>query len=338
MTTHALVSDCIFIPGQPAIPELSFRRFRGDPDYPKMVTVIQGCKDFDHIERVDSVEDVARFYSHLVNCNPYEDMVFAEVDGQVIGYNRIDWRMEVEGNRIYRHFGFLLPEWRRKGIGGAMLRQAERRIRQITAVHPGGIPCFYESFAADSEVGCEALLRSEGYAPFRHSLRMVRSNLEDIPSCPLPPGMEIRPVQREHLDAIHAASLEAFQDHWGFSPETEPTIAQWLEDPIIDFSLWRVAWDGEQVSGMVLSFINKKENEEYNRQRGWTENICVRKPWRKNGLARALIAASLRELKVRGMTEAALGVDTDNHSGALHLYKSMGYRADKRFSIYRKSF
>jgi ribosomal protein S18 acetylase RimI-like enzyme len=54
-------------------------------------------------------------------------------------------------------------------------------------------------------------------------------------------------------------------------------------------------------------------------------------------LAKALIALSLSALKQRGMTEAALGVDTQNTSGALHLYESMGYRVVKSGTIYRKT-
>jgi mycothiol synthase len=85
-----------------------------------------------------------------------------------------------------------------------------------------------------------------------------------------------------------------------------------------------------------LSFIDKDQNEIYGRKRGYTENICVRRPWRKQGLAKALIASSLVALKERGMTEAGLGVDSENTSGALHLYEFMGYRVVKRSTIYRK--
>jgi len=87
---------------------------------------------------------------------------------------------------------------------------------------------------------------------------------------------------------------------------------------------------------MVLNFINRKENEEYGRQRGYTETICVRRPWRRQGVARALIARSLQTVKAQGMTEAALGVDTQNPSGARRLYESMGFRPVKSHTLYRK--
>ncbi|MCK4310901.1 MAG: GNAT family N-acetyltransferase, partial [Methanomicrobia archaeon] len=103
-----------------------------------------------------------------------------------------------------------------------------------------------------------------------------------------------------------------------------------------DPTLWQIAWAGDEIAGMVQSYINKKENEKYNRERGYTENICVRRPWRKRGLAKALIARSFKIIKERGMTEAALGVDTENPSGALRLYKSMGFKVAKQFAAYRK--
>ena len=87
---------------------------------------------------------------------------------------------------------------------------------------------------------------------------------------------------------------------------------------------------------MVLNFIRHDENEEYNRQRGYTETICVRRPWRRRGLARALIARSFKVIKGQGMTEAALGVDTESPTGALQLYEGMGFRPVKRASVYRK--
>jgi ribosomal protein S18 acetylase RimI-like enzyme len=100
--------------------------------------------------------------------------------------------------------------------------------------------------------------------------------------------------------------------------------------------LWQVAWDGDQVAGMVLNFINHQENLEYDRKRGYTETICVRRPWRRRGLARALIARSFQMHKELGMTEAALGVDAENPNGALRLYQSMGFQQIKRNTVYRK--
>jgi mycothiol synthase len=50
-----------------------------------------------------------------------------------------------------------------------------------------------------------------------------------------------------------------------------------------------------------------------------------------------LIARSFQVLKDHGMEEAALGVDAENPTGALHLYKKMGFKEDKTDYTYSKS-
>ena len=72
-------------------------------------------------------------------------------------------------------------------------------------------------------------------------------------------------------------------------------------------------------------------------QRGWLDRVSVRRPWRRRGVARALIAAALIELAPAGHGVASLGVDTENPTGALGLYEGLGFRVDKRATAYRKT-
>jgi mycothiol synthase len=46
---------------------------------------------------------------------------------------------------------------------------------------------------------------------------------------------------------------------------------------------------------------------------------------------------SLQAVKDRGMTDAALGVDSENISGAHRLYESVGFQVVKRNAVYHKS-
>jgi len=324
------------LPEAPPIPGLSFRGFQSEADFSKMTDVIQASREVDHLDWVDDAQSLARFYAHLVNFDISRDLLLAEVEGQVIGYAFATWFAETNGNYIHKHKGFLLPAWRRRGIGRYLLRFCEERQRQVASQLPQDFAHFYESSAYDTEYAAEALLRSEGYQPVRHFYVMLRPDLEDIPEAPLPPGLEVRPAKPEHYQLVCDANNEAFHDHWGHTSAYDLTVEKFLDNPDFDPSLWRVAWDGDQVAGMVLSYIDRKQNAEYNRLRGWTEEICVRRPWRQRGLARALIVLSLHALKERGMTEAALTVDTDNLTGALRLYEGVGFRPVKRFSMYHK--
>jgi ribosomal protein S18 acetylase RimI-like enzyme len=335
MTTQSKQEN-IVPPNAPAIPGLTFRGFRGEADLPLMLAVINGSKDEDGIQRADTLEEVKNNYQHLINCDPYKDMLFAEVNGQVIAYNRVFWEQLEDKTRLYNLFGFLLPEWRRKGIGTAMLLHAEERLRAIAAEHPHDGERFFQAFASDTEKGSLALLESQSYPAVRYELDLRRDLNEPFPDAPMPEGLEVRPVEEAHIWQIFDAMNEAFRDHWSYREESREEFERGMKSPTFNPKLWKVAWDGDQVAGMVLNFLNENENKEYNRKRGYTEGICTRRPWRKRGLSRSLIVQSMKMFKEMGMTETAHGVDAENISGALRLYQSVGYREVKRRTIFRK--
>lgn len=70
--------------------------------------------------------------------------------------------------------------------------------------------------------------------------------------------------------------------------------------------------------------------------RGYTEYISTHAAWRNRGIAGSLLASSLRELKVRGMTDAALGADTENPGGAFQLYTKLGFELRSYEAAYAK--
>ncbi len=333
----------VILPGAPRIAGLRFRNFQGESDFPAMLATIYSTREADHEERADTLADVANNYSHLTNCDPYRDLIIAEVEGQMVAYSRVTWWVErANGTRIFQSFGFVRPEWRRKGLGRAILHHNQRRLREIARDitqadnEAADNPHYFEAFASNFEVGSNALLKSEGYTPVRYGYHMVRPDLENIPDLPLPGGLEVRPVRADQYRQVWEASCEAFRDHWGFAEPQEEDFQGWLGGKLFQPELWQVAWDGDQVAGMILNYIDHNENETYQRKRGWTENICVRRPWRRQGLARALLARSLKMHRDLGMIETALGVDAQNPNGARQLYESMGYQTIREYLTYRK--
>lgn len=330
------ISETLTINPLPAIPGLTFRPFAGASDYPHIAAIINASAKAEGLDYTSTVEDVAQNYEHLTNCDPATDIVMVEVDRHTIGYNRVTWWQEENGPRVFATIGYVHPEWQRKGIGRALMEWAKQRHRAIAATQNYAGEKFAQLWITGTAVALQALARDLGYAPIRYAFDMVRPDLDNLPDYKLPAGIEIRPVTPDQYRAIWDADVEAFRDHWGFSEPTEEDYRRWLDFPYFDPSLWTIAWDGDQVAGQVKSFINATENAEFNRKRGYTENISVRRPWRKRGVARALIVESFKILKARGMTEAALGVDAENPNGALRVYEDCGFRVVRRSATWRK--
>ena len=281
----------------------------------------------------------AAFYDHLPDTDPATDVVVVTVDERIIGYARVTAGAELsaDGARLHDCICFLDPDWLRRGIGTALQASLEARAREMAAGAPG-VPHHLQAEARDSALGQAALLVSSGFEPVRYFFAMRRPNLDDQLDAPLPEGLEIREVRPEHLRAIWETEVEAVRDHWGATEPTEAGYQHFLtEASPEETALWRVAWDGDQIAGQVRSFILEEGNRRDGVQRGWVERIMVRRPWRHRGVARALMAASFPLLRARGMTEGMLGVDSENPSGALRVYESMGFVPISRETAYRKS-
>lgn len=336
MLTNAKLIEMISVENAPDIPGLVFRGFRGEEDYPHMADIINTQKVEDQMEWVVTAENIARDYTYLVRSDIEKDMLFAEVDGEVIAYSRCMWDEELNGDHLYSHLVNIKPAWRGKGIGKAMSHHQQKRLREIASEHPAEALKYFQAWASETQAWWSDFLSRDGFEPVRYGLTMTRPCSELVEVHPLPVGLEVRPAKEEHYRQIWDADQEAFQDHWGYVPATEENYQDWLGHRIFQPHLWKVAWDGDEVVGMVGNFIAEDENKEYKRKRGYTEDIFVRRPWRKRGVARALLTQSIKMFQEMGMEETCLGVDTQNPNGAKRLYESVGYKETKRHTTYRK--
>ena len=199
----------------PDVPGLSFRHFQGEADYPKMAHIFNGCREEDGFEQASTVQSTANQYAHLVNCDPYLDVIFVEIDGEAVGYGRCWWLQEIQGDRLYLHYAYLLPAWRGMGIRQAMLRHNERRFSAIAADHLTDGARWLQSWASETETHWQSILQNTDYQIVRYNMDMVRSNLNDIPDIPLPSGVKVRRGTLAEWRQIWEAAREAFRDHWG---------------------------------------------------------------------------------------------------------------------------
>lgn len=307
------------------MPGLTVRRLRVPDDFPRMNEIANDQRVADGIEFYTTVEQMRNHYEHLEHTDLDRDVFLVELDGTLVAYGRAAWHDEL-AVRTYEPIVFVDPASDREVVYPALFDLADKRLAELAAAHPAG-PKVARAEVPDAGRLVEATVRQRGYEHVRTFYVMVRPTLDDLADAPLPEGLEIRDVRPEHLEAIFEAEVEAFREHWGEALPGESTRRAFFANAVeSDTSLWRVAWDGERVAGSVRSFIDAGQNERLGRSRGWVEHISVGRPWRGRGVARALIAASFPLLRERGMTEGALGVDTENEFGALRLYERCGFR------------
>jgi mycothiol synthase len=316
---------------------LRLRRYAGEGDVAGIVRVANADAAADGVEEVWTDESVLAWFGHPTeHFDARRDVVVGELDGRIVAAGGMDWVDTRDGAfREYRFWSAVDPQLRGRGIGSALLAYQERHAAELATAQTFDRRAMLCAFAAVGRPA-ENLLRASGYEVERWFLDMVRPTLDDVEIVSMPDGLELRPVQPDEIEPIWRANREAFRDHWGGSDESTDAMRRFLDDPDTDTSLWLVAWDGDEVAGGIWNEIRASENRELGLLRGWLASVFTRRPWRKRGLARALIGRSLVLLRDRGMTSAALGVDADNPSGALGLYEGAGFAVHERFCAWRK--
>lgn len=327
----------VVIPGAPPIPGLTFRHPRFPEDYPGITEVFNAVADADAMYHRLSVEDVQHWYEHTTGWDPRVDEVIVELDGRIVGYGDVRHHSDTDGTPVFQMGGALHPDVRRRGIGTALLayneaRAWERAEREVIEDRP----ILLNAWATDDGAGTIALLEGAGYQVARYFFDMMRSTLDHIPGLPMPDGLEIRPVAPGDHRRIFAADCEAFRDHWGGIDESDAAFENFFTGFGFRPDLWRVAWDGPEVAGVVMCRVMTAYNEEHGVQRVEVSGVSVRRPWRGRGLARALVADALRGARRAGLTSATLGVDVANPTGALGVYEAVGFVVDRRSRAYRR--
>jgi mycothiol synthase len=227
------------------------------------------------------------------------------------------------GSRVYLTGG-VHPDWRGRGFGRAVL---ERHLSRALEIHEAMAPDV--GWTAESRIGVHGedaikLYRRFGMAPLRYWFEM-RALARRAPAYAVPDGMRLVPYSAEHELALYTAHMEAFADNWGHQHRD---LASWVGLTVRSKRFQpryaMLAFEGDELVGYVLTYRYPDPAAVYVGQ------IGVRRPWRKHGLASALLAGVLDTAARNDRTQVVLHVDADSPTGAVGVYERAGFAV--RFS------
>ncbi|MGN6798832.1 MAG: GNAT family N-acetyltransferase [Gaiellaceae bacterium] len=145
--------------------------------------------------------------------------------------------------------------------------------------------------------------------------------------------LDLRTYRDEDHDVVIAALNEAFaEDPFWQTVTPERFKERFLGQHAFDPTLWYLAWDGAELAGFALDYPAFGADGDL----GHVNWLGVRKPWRRRGLAEALLRRSFAALYARGKQRVVLGVDAQNVTGALRVYERVGMHVTRRFGTWQK--
>ncbi len=229
------------------------------------------------------------------------------------------------------------PAFRGQGIGTALMDWAEQRARVARDRAPAGTRIVLEATTSSGHQPSIELLSERGFGEVRRRVSMVRDLAGDLPAPVWPAGITAGTMQPGQELALYRAKNQTFRDHWGHVEVPEQDgFARWqhrrLNDSNYDPALWFLALDGDEIAGFALCQLRTSEDPAM----GWVNSLGVRRPWRRRGVAKALLYHSFGALRRRGQTSIGLDVDAGSLTGATRLYEQAGMRAIRQTIFFEK--
>jgi mycothiol synthase len=313
---------------------VELRPFTWD-DLTTVVDLTNRGEAVDQVERGTSEEETRTWWGSPPG-DPEQDAFVAVADGQAVGYGRVLLR-EGEGFSRFEAYGTVAPEWRGRGVGTQILAECERRAMARIDEAPTAT-VYFQAHADRSQLDAAELYARFGLAPVRYFFRMMY-DAPAMPSRPqYPSGYGVRNFVRDQdEETMWRVTNAASQDHWGYTEDLLEEWLHWFGGDYFDPGLAYLGLDPDgEVGGVCMCTIYPERNERLGREQGVVDVLGVLRAHRGKGLGRALLLEGMRALRRRGCTHLMLGVDSENPTGALRLYESVGFREWRTSVAFRK--
>lgn len=177
-------------------------------------------------------------------------------------------------------------------------------------------------------------LTSIGYQPVRYFYEMGLTLQEAPPVMPLPEGFTIDTLDYPtELEEMVTAYDDMWQDHYGYVPRpVSDIVADWTRfiesDPDFDPTMWYIARHDAtgEIAGLVMcQFKSVTKADE-----GYIMLVGVRRAYRKQGLAQAMLMHAFADYWRRDQKTVSLSVDASSPTGATKLYERVGMAITQR--------
>jgi mycothiol synthase len=265
-------------------------------------------------------EESMRLWLTGPKLNPETDIRVALIDGAFRGYVDID-----DDPHPTYWVDLRVPLSESDDVRLALLDWVERRA----AERDGKL---IRINTASTEEAMRRLVEARGYRLVRHFYRMRIELDGELQEPEWPDGVAVRSATPDDAERAYEVHQETFEDSWESPSQTFPEWKHWLMHEGFDPSLWFLVEAGGELA--AVEFCREHESEQ---GLGWVAVLGVRRPWRRQGLGRALLLHAFHEFRRRGFHAVALGVDATSLTGANRLYENVGMRVIRQSDVYEKS-
>jgi mycothiol synthase len=263
-----------------------------------------------------------------------------DAGGQMVGYYSILPRGVADGHYQVHVQGSVLPDRRGQGIGTLLVTGMVERSAQARDERRPDRPAKLLAEGLSSDVAQADLLASVGLRGERWTFVMRTSLAALPPARPLPAGYRLRGYDGSMDEALRQAHNAAFLDHPNFTPWSE---GRWKQSVTESRSFranlcFVVSPAGSAGSEEIVAYLQTAEFDAdlaaTGRREAYVGLVGTLRGHRGKGLATGLLGHALHAYREAGYDGAALAVDSANPTGALGVYRRVGFAVESRWTNY----
>lgn len=180
------------------------------------------------------------------------------------------------------------------------------------------------------------LLRRNGFTVRRTFTQMRRNLQRPIPRLALESYLEVIPWDAALDDTVrlvhnlafseYGHSLELSAHQWGLTRQT--MVPEW------SFIALDRSGDRAQVAGYIMCSRWEDDWTALGWREGYIESLGVMAPYRRRGLARALLTSAMEAFRDSGMDYAGIDVSSDDAAETSALYAGLGFRPSHHSTMF----
>ncbi|MPV49425.1 MULTISPECIES: GNAT family N-acetyltransferase [unclassified Pseudactinotalea] len=312
----------------------------GPDDAAALHALVEALEDWDRLPYRSSLEETSDRVGEQGPDSALNVLGGYDHAGQMRAFGLVRYAPDDEQSARVFLDGGVHPQYRRSGVGTALLEWELGRARQLLAGVDRPVRARIVANVEETTPDAAPMLLERGFEARRWYFDLQRDLAAPLPQIDLARNLETVPWTADLDEQVRQAHNESFSAHWA----SEPMSAErWHAEraffaPEWSFLVLDRTSDRAQVVGYLLSGRYEQDWICQGWSEGYIDMLGVRPDWRNRQIATALVVRAMRAYAAAGIDFASVGLDTAQPDPNYGLFAALDFQAIHSSTMYSIEF
>lgn len=309
------------------VDQLKIRSFSPEADIPRLLSLL-ACAEASDQERMETSEETLRLQLNLPGHDPHHDRWVIDCPADLSSLAASALIRLAPGSDHADANILVHPDWRRRGLGSALLSRILDRAHQLEA---GSV----QIYASASLNAALSFLHKHAFQPLGAYTELRLAEDVRLPPVTWPYGYTVRSYEDvQDLSLLTQAMNLGYIPLWGHQQVSEEQMSSWLPEFNLA-GIFLVFSEKGRVVGISRVEPSPERSRINNKPTGYIDAPGIVPQHRRLDLYRALVLTGIRWLRDQG--QALIEMESwGDKLEVLNMYRELGFIDKRRLICYEK--